>query len=221
MGRRWRRRQKVLLSSLLITVALIAVTGVILFERTMAPAAAAVALRRAEAEAVAAISRALSEKVAEPLRYDDLVRVERDDQGRITFMQVNTGTANEMVAGIQSSVQSELASLSGAAFRLPLGLLMESTLLAAHGPRIKVRMIPMGNVHVMIHQSFDHAGINQTRHTLSIDVEARVQVAVPLFREETVVRTRAPLVDAVIVGEVPSQYLNFTGETVQPVIPVR
>jgi sporulation protein YunB len=179
------------------------------FDRSTAPTLQAFAQREARSLAVLAIERAVRQQLGGGLRYDDLVVVHRDSQGRVTLIQVDTVRLSRLLASLQGAIQGELAGLERAPIGIPLGVVLGSDLLAAYGPRLRAAVLPVGTVSVGVQQRFEQAGINQARHVIVATVEARMRVAVPLHAEELLVRTELPLVDTVIVGPVPEQWFGL------------
>lgn len=203
--RRRRRAQAAAALVLLFTAAWLLVG----FERHLTPVLAAMAQRQAEVIGVDALNRSLAQHIGSQVAYQDLVQLQHDQQGHVSFMQVNTTAINRLVTLLQQDIQTDLKNIGETSLSIPMGLILGSDLLAAYGPKFRVRIIPQGTTRIALDQDFSHAGINQTRHTIYLSVETRVRVMVPLQREDMVVRTRTPLVEAVIVGPVPDQYLNL------------
>lgn len=203
-----RRRANLGRALFLVLVLLILVLGY-LMQRTMGPVLLAFAVKQAEILGVEAVTRAIRTQVAEQVDYEDLIRIQRDDSGHVTFLQVNTVALSGILAGVEEAVLNSLRDLQGTTFDIPLGVVLGSDLFAAYGPPVKARLLTIGSPSVQLDQSFETAGINQTRHTIYLVVEARMRVLVPLLAEDTTVATRLPLVETVIVGRVPEQYLNL------------
>lgn len=198
MGRRRLRRANLRRG---LAILLILALGLWL-DRAVAGALLAFAEKQAHAEAVAAIDRAV-QRMAASVRYDQLVAIQRDPRGRVTLIQLDTPRLARLVSSLQQEVQSELIRLHGQSVAIPLGMLLGVDVLAAYGPRVQVALIPLGDVSVRVDQRFEQAGINQTRHRVYAQVEARMRLVVPLHGQVATVRTSLPLVDTVIVGEVP------------------
>lgn len=190
---------------LLLAIVLTAVMA----ERRMTPVMAAYAQKQAEILGVDTVVRALRQTLSDQINYDQLISIQKDDSGRITFMQVNTFMMNRILADVESSVQNALRSLEGTTFDIPLGLLLGSDLFAAYGPTLSARILSIGSVRVGFDHSFQTAGINQTRHTVSMETEARIKILIPLRAEETVINTKVPMVETVIVGPIPEQFLQL------------
>jgi sporulation protein YunB len=155
-----------------------------------------------------AIGQVAVGRVGEQLRREDLVRYEKDSAGRIAAYQLNTQLINRVAAETAKAVQQELRRLSDSPFGVPLGAATGSTLLSSLGPRIPVRLIPIGAVTVDIRQDFRGDGINQTRHRIWLQVTADIRIAFPLSTREAPISQEIPISETVIIGPVPESFFG-------------
>ncbi len=167
-----------------------------------------VALAKAKFLATAAVNQAVASGEARNIKYQDLVTVKADQQGRPVLLQPNTGELNRLAARITLDVQEALSGLKRAKVRLPVGQVLGPRVLGTWGPEVNANFLPVGTVEGRIIDSFGAAGINQTRHRIAVRIEAEVRVVVPLVAAATRIRADVPLAEAVIVGEVPGMYLE-------------
>jgi len=204
-----RRRRPIRPRLLLLLVALALLGMSVGFEHSLVPTL----LEFAEADAVIAATRAVNSAVGRVLGtgvdYRDLVYVDKDDRGRVTFLQPNTVAINRLATDATLAIQEELDRMRLRKLEIPLGQAFGSRLVAGYGPRVPITVMPVGTVDVTVHQKFEDAGINQTRHAIYLDAVATVEVIVPLLMRSAVVHTRIPVADVVIVGDVPLEYLNL------------
>jgi len=186
----------------------ILVGGFILFEHDLRPTIKAMAEAEARWVATDAVNRAIRDNIAN-VDYNQLIMVQKDNQGQIVLMQPNIVRINQLASDTTLSIQSALQGLASEQFYIPVGQVLGSQLLANYGPRVKVSIYPVGTVRTSVFDKFEAAGINQTRHQIYLDIETQVQVVVPLVSSEVTVSTQVPITDTVIVGPVPSFYVNF------------
>lgn len=184
-------------------------TAALWVDRSLSPTFATLARLRAEQLVVTAINEAVLAKVAPGLRYEDLYSVKTDERGRVVLMQYNAAMAARLQAQAAVTIQESLRRLEMEEIRIPLGQLLGIQVLAARGPTVDVRVIPVGVVETRMQDVFEQAGINQTRHMVYMDVTARVRVAVPLLGREMQVVSQVPIAQAIIPGEVPKVYFGF------------
>lgn len=165
--------------------------------------------------ATEAIHGAVLEKIAADAKYSDLIRIDKDNQGKVTLMRANLQQVNRLASEATLIVQETLKNLQKQEIRFPIAQVLGIRLIAAYGPTIRLRLIPVGTVQVKPLESFEGAGINQTRHRIFLNVVSSVSVIVPFIKANVKVETRVPIADTIIVGEVPhfmlGEWLGRTG----------
>ncbi len=180
-----------------------------LMEQNLRPTIMASASYYADMLATEAINNAIRDEIAEEMIYDNLIKLEKDDNDRILMAQINTMEVNRIMSSTTLEVQETLRALQGEVIKLPLGQALGSYILANIGPRIPVVLLPIGKVNTDIVDVFEEAGINQTRHKIYLNVKAEVQVIVPLMSSATEVVTQVPIADSIYQGEVPDTVINL------------
>ncbi len=185
------------------------IEGVLLLERRLRPAILSFAEVKADMLATDAVNRAIMEKVARGIFYQDLIAIRQDEEGRIIMAQLNTMEINRLMAETTIATQEALSEISVEELRIPLGEILNNYLLATYGPRIPMRLIPMGRVNTVLDDSFDAAGINQVRHRIYLDVVSEVRIIIPFTAIVIEVHTTVPLADTIYPGEVPESVINL------------
>ncbi len=180
-----------------------------ILELSFRPTITEVAEVKARLLATEAINKAIYDQVVSAVHYQDLIIIHKNNNNEITMMQANTLAIRKIQAETTLAIQNILEELSAEGFKIPMGQILGSRLLAAYGPKINVRLIPAGTVKVDILNSFDEAGINQIRHLIYLDVESNVKIVVPLFDSTAKVSTRVPIAETIIVGPVPDTFVKL------------
>lgn len=170
----------------------------------------------AEVKAVQIATNAIQETLDEQasnqnIRYQDFIVIHTDSDGRITLMQADTVRVNKFASTTTLSVEKALENLRWQSFSIPLGQVLRMPLLADCGPNITYHIMPVGTVRVDVIDKFESAGINQTKHSIYLAFDTSVRIVVPSKSGETVVSTQVPLVESIIVGNVPNTFVNVTG----------
>lgn len=212
MSRRRRRRipPGALLSFvILVLVLLLLVEGLLLLERNIRPAILAAAVMECDGIATRAINRILLEEVVPTVDYRELIITEKDESGQVVVARINTAEMNRIMALTTVATGDAVTDISERVIEIPLGKITDSYILASRGPKIPVRLKPMGRVNTVLHDSFEDAGINQTRHKIYMEVITEVQIIVPLIDQSIEVFTTVPLADTIYIGKVPDTVVNL------------
>ena len=201
------RRRVVLALAVLCLGALAA--GVLLVERNLTKVVLSLAQAQARALAVQILNEAAAELLSSgEVTYDSLMHVTADGAGQVRLIQANTPEMNRLAAQVSLLAQGRLQEKRDQVVRVPLGSAVGLTLFAGAGPKVEVRVLPVGSVHAEFHTDFQTAGINQTRHRVSLMLTARVQLVVPTGAKTVEATTQVAMAESIIVGEVPETFTD-------------
>ncbi len=195
-----------IMMALLISIALTVFWTV---EIHLKPTLMAIAEAKAIQVATQTINNVINEKVSQNIDPQTLVNIKLDNRGRVVFIQPNTLEFNRLAADTTIKVQEALKLITEEKVYIPIGQVFGSQLLASMGPPIVVTIIPIGTVQVKVVDKFEQAGINQTRHMIYLFATTHVRIVVPLVSTTVSVNTQVPIAEYVVVGEVPSTYVQF------------
>lgn len=216
LRRRWRRpgRRPWGVAALVLAGLLL----LLLLEWRLGPALEAVAATQARWVATEAMQQAVLDKITGQVSYNNLIQPGSSEGGQVVFMQADALGISRLQAAAQLAIQERLARLQGKTYYLPLGQILGLKLLAAYGPPVPLRFVPMGAVKVNVGDTFESAGINQTRHRIYLQAESEVQVVAPFSREKVQVATTIPVAEAIIVGPVPQTYVSLGSEMLKGIL---
>ncbi len=181
----------------------------LILEFILEPTIVAFAEAEAHWRATEAINEAILSTVIDDMDYDKLVRIEKDKNNNILYMQQNLLQLNKINTKATLAIQKSLEELQHRKFQIPLGQITGSKLLANYGPDLSLWLLPLGTVSVKLQDRFEDAGINQTRHKIYLNVKSDIRVVIPLLESKITVNTQVPVADTVIVGDVPETYLKI------------
>ena len=140
--------------------------------------------------------------------YENLVTIERNEAGDVVALTSDSLKINSLARRTASVAQNNLTDLSEAGVRIPLGAFTGIEILAGVGPSVTVKIVPIGNVVCRFTSQFTSAGVNQTLHSVYLDVLTEMNIILP-SRSLTVQGSSQVLIaESVIVGKVPEIYLN-------------
>jgi sporulation protein YunB len=189
---------------LLLALVLI-LSALIFFNWQFKPVIESVTVNEAKMESVNIINHVvLTEINHNPASYQNLILVNRDAAGRVLSVTTDVAKMNRLKAQVISSVQQSLNGNTDSTVQVPLGTLLGSNLLHGIGPNIPMRLTLSGNISAEFQSTFESAGINQTRHRITLNVGASVYSFLPGFDTTTEVTTSVLIAETVIVGTVPT-----------------
>ena len=109
---------------------------------------------------------------------------------------------------VVAQILSALEGVDASEIRIPLGSLVDSELVWARGPELRVRALRVGTVSAEFRSDFSQAGVNQTLHKIDLELAVPLTLMLPGGAVETVCETQIPIAETVIVGQVPQIFLQ-------------
>lgn len=158
--------------------------------------------------ATRAMNSSISDVVMNSIIYDDLVNIVSDEFGNISMIQANSLEINNLSKDLAQTCEERIAEYGMVGVSIPMGTFTGIPLLVGRGPRLRVKMTPIGSVVCRFVSHFETAGINQTVHKIYINVAATVSVVMPLSSRQFQAVQQVLISESVIVGQVPEVYLQ-------------
>ena len=155
-----------------------------------------------------AVNDAVYYTLSDKLRYEDLVGIERSDGGEIQAISSNAFQINRIARDTAYMSQENLNKMSEDGVEVPLGALSGVEAWAGFGPKIHLKIIPISNVSCKLVSKFDAAGINQTKHSIYLEIVADISIIMPSGTSNFASLTEVLVCESVLVGKVPETYLQ-------------
>ncbi len=174
----------------------------------MRPAFLALAENRAKELAVQTINEAISQKVSKDTEYSDIVEFERAEGNKINAVKSNLAGISKLKSDLSLEIQQKISEVGKEQLKIPLGSLMGNDIFAGCGPELSFQIKPYGAVACDIQTDFTEAGINQTKLDVTVNVKADVSILAPAVNKKSTVETTVPIIQTVIVGDIPESYTN-------------
>ena len=203
-----RKRRKVRLWAFIFLFLAFAVLLFVYFQRNVTRVLVEISEATMRASTTIAVNDAVYYTLGDEMRYDDLVTVIRGENGDILSFSANALKINKIARDTASISQSNLKNLSLNGIPIPLGALTGIEAFAGLGPSIHFRIIPVSSVSCGFSSDFESVGINQTKHSIYLNVVADISIVMPSSTENFAVTTQILVGETVIVGKVPDTFLQ-------------
>lgn len=143
----------------------------------------------------------------------NFLRVEKTQEGEPTLVLPDTMVMNRFRSELILLISNRFNTTESAKFSIPIGNLSGIEFFSNRGPRLTLDAYPYGEVFVEMFSEFSDAGVNQTRHAMTVRVTLDVLMALPGHSpcKARVVAT-VPMSETVVVGSVPNSYTNLETE---------
>lgn len=192
-------------------IALIIVVAIAMAIRiSVAPMAEQLIRTQVGNQASDAINAAIADCISNgDFDYSKMVTVEKNAAGTVSAIQTNIAELNRLKTGVLEQIDKHLESLSLEQLGIPIGSIVLPELFSGRGPEIPVRVLAARSSDASFHNTFSDAGINQTLHSICIDVSVTVTVMTWTGTYDICVDSSVVAAQTVIVGTVPTTYFGM------------
>jgi len=154
--------------------------------------------------------RVISDAVFGKLSGEDdpseLVTLKFDPNGNVAALTADQRRINSLRSLLSDAVNDGIDRIGGENVGISLGTLTGISMLYGTGDTLNFRIEPKGNAETRLTSSFKSAGINQTIHSIILEVKAELSPMMPGFAETVDISYDILLSESVIVGNVPDNY---------------
>lgn len=142
------------------------------------------------------------------LDYSDIVTVDYSADNQITGITTDIVKMNLFKSEIAKAVDKAFENSEFTTVSIPLGSATGLTLFSGTGPYVKVKIGMSGATKTDFENIFEAAGVNQTQHSVMLNLDTTVILSVSGKRITYNVQTSFCVAQTVIVGSVPNVTLN-------------
>ena len=173
-------------------------------------------------------SKAVALSVAEVMtekniKYSSLIDLDTDTEGNVTRLSANTPEISLLKSEVSLRVLDKL-NRQVKVEKVPIGNLTGILFFAGKGPSFDVRLVSIESVFVETDSTFLSQGINQTRHTITLSLKLRLNIALFTKIKRVEIEDSVVVADTVIVGRVPDGYTAINkadGELIGDIVDFR
>ena len=204
------KRRRRLLKTIIIAAVAIAVVAVYYYLR-IAPVISTVVTERTRMKVSQAIDD-MTESHLYDVTYDDFVISRYDDEGNVTFIQINSVKVNLFARRVTSLIRSEMKTFEEQGVQIPLGTVTGIPLLSDLGPELTYNVLDLGVVDADFISEFTDAGVNQTLHRLYMKIIVNMRIVLPGYSLAFDNSSTVMICENVIVGDVPLGQIDIGSE---------
>lgn len=143
-----------------------------------------------------------------------LLRIERDKDGNIKYIEPDTRLINKLILEFATGVKENYDSDEISVCEVNLGVITGSKFLSQLPFRAEIRVQPLSLTKISGSTGFETQGINQTRYFVHCNVQSQVRILAPFTNKTAEINRSYQLAEAIIVGQVPSSYVFVPEEDI-------
>ena len=160
---------------------------------------------------VTQIANEETEKIMKNYTYKDLIHIEEDTEGNVTFLGSNVVLINQIKSEIMTKIQNRFLEIKDTNIEIKVGAFTGSRLFSNVGPKIKIKVIPSGTINSSLETEFYSVGVNQSIHRIYLDINCSINILSPFENVSQTISNKVLLSESIIVGTTPENYYNIDG----------
>jgi sporulation protein YunB len=176
-------------------------------ESTLKPTLLVIAKTEAKNNAQAAFLKGI-EEIQSTLKEDfsKVAYLHKDKQGHIVGISFDGQAEGMIYKVVAQKIQAQLSQSQYRRAQIPLGKILNSSLLSDYGPRIPLNIWMEGSPHITLLSNVESKGINTTMIHILIHANIQLATLMPFNEEHFPVEFDYPIVRELVVGDVPNFY---------------
>ena len=144
----------------------------------------------------------------ENLTYNELVEIEYDKDDNVSVISLKTIKLNLIARRFYQVAQVYLDRMGDTGVDVALGTFTGIPFMSGIGPKINLKLVSIGAMTSTFKNYFVSAGINQTNHSVYIQLFASVSLILPAYSATIDSVTEVLVAESVIIGDVPQIYFG-------------
>lgn len=198
----------------MILLLIISFYSIFYMAQVVRPSIASVGEMKARAMLSQTVNEVIKEKFAEEIKSTELLEIQTDNEGRVTLVQADSVAMTQLSYALAETVQERIKSIKEEEVLVPIGTILGSPILSQTGPKIRVKVLPLGTTKIGFKTELEEAGINQTKYKVYLEIVNQAKVLVPFSANDIKVETVLLVAEAVILGEMPQSYIYVPKEDI-------
>lgn len=195
-------------------IALILVFGAILtyYYLRVAPLVTNIVIENTRMKVSEAIDD-MTDRQLQNTNYEDFVIVRYDNEGKLTFFQVNSINVDLFARKVTALIREEMSKFENDGINIPIGTVSGIPFLSDLGPEITLNILNLGVVDADFTSEFISAGVNQTVHRLYMKIIVNMKIILPGYSLSFDNSSTVIICESVIVGDVPFGDIQISSGT--------
>lgn len=142
------------------------------------------------------------------LSYDSVISVEKNVNGDVVLISANNLKVNALSRKVVDLTKVTLDDKLKSGVPVPLLSFTGIGFISGYGRKVNFKSLNVGMVNCEFLSDFKSVGINQTLHSIYVNINCKIAVNIPFNNEEICISSKILVCENVIVGKVPDLYLG-------------
>ncbi len=155
-----------------------------------------------------AVNESILNSLSQEIKYVDLVNTEKNQAGEIVYMTTNSFKVNLISREIATATSELLKNKLDKGVPVPTFAFTGIGVFSGYGKPVYLRTLNVSSVVCEFDSQFKSVGVNQTLHSIYVNVYTTTSIELPLTNKVIKSNTSVLINETVLVGKVPEVYLS-------------
>ena len=194
--------------------------GFIFMNRIVKPTIISIGETKAKAMLTQVVNDVVKEKFTEDVQSGNLLNIKTNDEGKVTMVQADSAAMTRLSYDLAGRIQSRIKHMDEEKVMVPIGTILGSQILSQTGPKMNLKVLPLGATQIAFTAEFEETGINQTKYKVYLVVKSKAKVLVPFSSNNIDLETVLLVAETIIVGDVPQTYVNVPEQEIMDAVDI-
>lgn len=140
--------------------------------------------------------------------YNELINVEKDANGNVSYMSVNSYNVNKLSRSVCLLADDYIQSSLNSGILVPFFAFSGISFISGYGGKVGIKNLHIESVKCDLSNQFNSVGINQTLHAIYFDINCKISVNMPFKTWGNNFNTKVIVCESVLIGKVPEIYFE-------------
>ncbi len=154
------------------------------------------------------VNDAVLNSLNDTIKYSDVVYIQKNSNGDISMMNVNSQKVNYIGRQISSETEDLLKNKINGGIPIPLLAFSGIRIISGYGNVVMFKSVNVVSVVCKFNSKFTSVGINQTLHSIYANITTNTSINMPFSSKKHECTTSVLICESIIVGKVPDIYLK-------------
>lgn len=160
----------------------------------------------ASAAATAGVAGSLD---TDMVRYADLIKFVRDENGNITSVTTDAYLLNRIGNNIGDEIDKHINQMKTYVLKIPVGVLFDEQLINGRGPKLPMTFVMTGITTTDFEHEFTSSGVNQTHHRIMLNITVNAYVIHSGTVSVVPYETNVCIAESIVVGITPQTFAQI------------
>ncbi len=154
------------------------------------------------------INDAVSISLENDFNYENVIKIEKNNLGDIVLISADNVKINTISRNIINLTKIGITNSIKGGIPVPWLSFLGIGLLSGYGKSVYIKTVNVVSVDCEFVSNFESKGINQTLHSIYVNVSSTISVDIPLNNKKVSATSTVLLCESVLLGKVPDYYLG-------------